>query len=150
MKYLLIVTINLSFFIQTSAQSNFEGEYKISTAGDTLDIKNGTVLALKCNNTFTQYDSGGIVYGKWYIKNKNKLKLEFDSMSINGKTAASNTKLEYRIEEGKIHSRTITTEEYNDYKKLNANFRGKVQKFSDYKAILSKIYFLRYLTYNCK
>ncbi len=142
----------LFFFKSVSGQVNFSGGYKLSTTGDIKNISAGTILKLNCNKTFILEDTLATGYGKWIVKNNNRLRLQFDSIAENSRMDIVNTKIFYFIEDGRIFRKTIPKKEYNEIKKVVRGFQhgGKIESFSIYKEKALKQYYQKISAYTCE
>ena len=135
-----------------SAQMNHSGEYKLSTSGDIRHIVQGTILKLNCNNTFVQEDSVLVSYGKWSIKDNNRLIMRFDSISVKNKTRVDQATIVYIIQDGRIFRTKIPKKEYTELKKSierDGRSLGFIS-FSAYEEMELKRYYQRIATYSCK
>lgn len=151
MKYLFIFFL-LLFFKSISGQGNFSGEYKLSTTGDMKDISTGTILKQNCNKTFILEDTIATGYGKWSIKNNDRLVLQFDSIAENVRMDIVKTRLLYFIEDGRIFRKKIPKKEYNEIKKAVKSFyhRSEMESFSIYKEKALKMYYQKIVSYSCE
>jgi hypothetical protein len=152
MKHFFTSCLLLIFFITTFGQSNFAGEYKLYTTGDTADISGSTILKLNCNNTFIQHDSIATGYGKWNIKNKNRLVMQFDSIAENNRMDIIKTKIVYLIEDGRIFRKKIPKKEYTESKKSMESYLPgwQSESFTTYKEKALKMYYRKAAKYSCE
>ena len=151
MKHFFTFCLLLIFFTTTFGQSNFAGEYKLYTTGDTADIF-GTILKLHCNNTFIKHDSIATGYGKWNIKNKNRLVIQFDSIAENNRMDIIKTKIVYILEDGRIFRKPIPKKEYTQSKKSMESYLPgwQSESFTTYKEKALKMYYRKVATYSCE
>lgn len=150
MKYFFIFFL-LFLFKLVPAQTNHSGEYKLSTSGDIRNIAQGTILKLNCNNTFVQEDSVIVSYGKWSIKDNNRLVMQFDSISVKNKTRIDQTTILYTIQDGRIFRTKIPRKEYTEFKRsFERSGVLRFMSFSAYEEMELKRYYQRIAAYSCK
>ncbi len=159
MKYFYSTLFLFILLLPAFAQEGVAGKYKLSTSGDSSEIIQGVILTLNCNNRFVQQDTFAIGYGKWDLREGNRLLIRFDSIAYKSKTVIIKTNLTYLVKDGRIFRTNIPKKEYDKFtretKKYLRSFDNPFrnvssESFSVYKAKELRRYYSQLEINPCK